>query len=100
MAYWWVNQNQTYAEEVRGGYLWSPKRNSNGARNQFYENMRLVAPGDVVLSYRDTRIVAIGLARSNGYDARKPSEFGPAGSNWSNEGWRVDVSYRPMPHPV
>jgi hypothetical protein len=36
MRYWWVNQNQTYRPEVQGGYLWSPKRNANGARNPFY----------------------------------------------------------------
>src|SRR4051794_1173085 len=100
MVYWWVNQNQTFREEHRGGYLWSPKRNSNGARNQFYENMRLVAPGDLVFSFRDTWIVAVSVARSNGYDARKPTEFGQAGSNWSNEGWRVDVQYVPVSHPI
>src|SRR5215213_5019762 len=37
MRYWWVNQNQIYQHEVRGGYIWSPKRNANGARNPFYE---------------------------------------------------------------
>ena len=40
MRHWWVNQNQTYRHEVQGGYLWSPKRNANGARNPFYESMR------------------------------------------------------------
>ena len=34
MEYWWVNQNQTYQFEVPGGYMWSPKTNTNGARNQ------------------------------------------------------------------
>jgi len=37
MRYWWVNQNQTYRTEVRGNFMWSPKANANGARNQFYE---------------------------------------------------------------
>jgi hypothetical protein len=32
MRYWWVNQNQTFRQEIAGGYLWSPKRNANGAR--------------------------------------------------------------------
>jgi hypothetical protein len=62
VRYWWVNQNQTYRAEVSGGYLWSPKRNKNGARNQFYDNMRLVSPADLVLSLRDTRIGAVGVA--------------------------------------
>lgn len=57
MRYWWVNQNQTYRHEVAGGYLWSPKLKANGAANPFYEFMREVAPGDVIFSFRDTKIV-------------------------------------------
>ena len=64
MRYWWVNQNQTYHHEVQGGYLWSPKRNANGARNPFYESMREVAPGDLIFSFMDTRILAVGIAQS------------------------------------
>ena len=60
MQYWWVNQNQTYQFEVPGGYLWSPKRNRGGAFNQFYENMKDVSPGDVVFSFKDTFIKAVG----------------------------------------
>ena len=62
MRFWWVNQNQTYRHELGGGYLWSPKRNANGARNPFYESMREVAPGDLVFSFVDTRIAAISIA--------------------------------------
>ena len=54
MRYWWVNQNQTFRQETAGGYLWSPKRNANGARNPFYETMREVSPGDVVFSFVKT----------------------------------------------
>lgn len=56
--------DQTYKQEIQGGYLWSPKRNANGARNPFYEWMREVSPWDVVFSFVDTRIAAIGIARS------------------------------------
>ena len=62
MRYWWVNQNQTYAHEVYGHYLWSPKTKANGGANPFYEYMREVSPGDVVFSFCDTRIKAIGTA--------------------------------------
>ena len=54
MRYWWVNQNQTWRQEQAGGYLWSPKRNANGAKNHFYETMREVSPGDVVFAFVDT----------------------------------------------
>lgn len=100
MRFWWVNQNQTYRHEVRGGYLWSPKRNANGNRNQFYDFMRGVAPGDVVLSFADTRIKAIGIAGSHAYEAPKPLEFGQAGAHWDKIGWRVDVRFTELQLPI
>jgi hypothetical protein len=100
MRYWWVNQKQTHRHELGGGYLWSPKRRSDGTRNQFYENMRVVAPSDVVFSYWETAIRAYGTICSFGYDAPKPSEFGDAGRTWSQIGFRVDVEYIRLRHPV
>ena len=45
MRYWWVNQNQTYRAEVRGNFMWSPRANANGARNQFHgSNGLLLSP--------------------------------------------------------
>lgn len=96
MRYWWVNQNRTSRHEIAGGYLWSPKRNANGARNRFYESMREVAPGDLIFSFVDTRIIAIGIAKSYCWECPKPTEFGSAGQNWENVGWRVNVSFVPL----
>jgi hypothetical protein len=93
VRYWWVNQNQTYRQEVGGGYLWSPKRRANGTRNPFYEFMREVAPGDLVFSFAGTLIRAFGVARSHAYEAPKPREFGSSGRNWDDIGWRVDVEF-------
>jgi putative restriction endonuclease len=100
MRYWWVNQNQTYRQEIRGAYLWSPKRNANGARNPFYETMREVAPGDIVFSFVDTRIAAIGIARSYCWESPKPEEFGSAGQNWENVGWKVRVHFNPLRNAI
>jgi putative restriction endonuclease len=100
LRYWWVNQNQTYRHEVAGNYLWSPKRNANGNRNPFYDFMREVAPGDVVFSFAETFIKAIGLAASHGYEAPKPLEFGQTGAYWDNIGWRVDVRFVELRLPI
>src|ERR1700683_4207396 len=100
MRHWWVNQNQTYRHEIGGGYLWSPKRNTNGARNPFYESMREVAPGDLILSFVDTRILAIGIAQSYCWENPKPLEFGNAGQNWENIGWKVKVSFTLLANKV
>ena len=92
-----MNQNRTYRHEVGGGYLWSPKRKANGNLNPFYEFMREVAPGDLVFSFADQRIRATGIARSFAYESPKPVEFGGAGRNWDEIGWRVDVHFQEIP---
>jgi len=100
MRYWWVNQNQTYRHEIKGGYLWSPKRNANGARNPFYESMREVAPGDLIFSFIDTRICAVGVAQSYCWENPKPLEFGNSGQNWEDIGWRVKVNFTEVANRV
>jgi putative restriction endonuclease len=100
MRFWWVNQNQTFEQETLGGYLWSPKRNANRARNPFYEFMREVAPGDLVLSFQGTFIRAIGVAQSYAYESPKPAEFGSAGAYWDLIGWRVDVRFNPLSNQI
>jgi len=96
MRYWWVNQNQTYNQEFSGGYMWSPKRNSNGARNSFYDSMREVSPGDLIFSFNNTFIPSIGVAQSNCYECPKPGEFGSTGMNWERIGWKVNVKYHAL----
>lgn len=100
MAFWWVNQNQTYEQEVGGGYMWSPKRNRNGAKNQFYDNMTLVQPGDIVFSFRKQKISDVGVIQATGYSSQKPTEFGSTGENWSNEGWLVPVNWFQLTSPI
>ena len=80
--------------------MWSPKRNANRSRNPFYESIREVAPGDIVFSFVDTRIVAIGVAQSYCWESPKPVEFGLAGQNWENIGWKVLVTFTPLSHRV
>ena len=94
MRYWWVNRNQTFRQEIEGGYLWSPKCNQNGHRNPFYEFMREVSPGDLVFSFCDTRIDALGIVSGYCRESPKPEEFGAAGTNWSQIGWRAGSGFR------
>ena len=96
---WWVNHKQTVRQEIEGGYLWSPKRNSNNAVNQFYENMRMACPGDLVVSYAHAKISYYGTVTNWPISAPKPESFGKAGENWSNDGWLVPVRWIPLPVP-
>lgn len=100
MAFWWVNHKQTRDHEVRGGYLWSPYRNTNGAFNQTYENMKLVRPGDIVFSYAHGRIGAIGRVVDAAAPSPKPIEFAGVGTYWAHEGWLVEVDFTPARRPL
>jgi hypothetical protein len=100
MNYWWVNQKQTYRHEVGDGYMWSPKRQQDGDPHFSYEYMKHIEPGDIIFSYANAEIIAVGIARTHCYSFPKPLEFGKTGYNWSNEGWKVDVHYRMVSSPV
>ncbi|PHV16310.1 HNH endonuclease [Janthinobacterium sp. BJB303] len=99
MNYWWVNQNGTYRFEVPGNYLWSPKTKKNEGRNQFYLNMLEVRPGDVVFSFCDTYIKAIGVAKKKAVDSPKP-EFGKSGDPWNDHGWLVHVDFTELTNQI
>jgi hypothetical protein len=98
--YWWVNHKQTVIQEIEGSYLWSPKTNRDGRRNHFYDNMRRASPGDLVLSYANQFIGAVGRVAEFAFTAPKPSEFGSAGANWLNDGWLLPVFWTALARPV
>jgi hypothetical protein len=100
MAFWWVNHKQTRDYEVQGDYLWSPKFNQNGARNQSYDNMVLAREGDVVFSYADGKIASVGIVLSDASTAPKPLEFGATGIYWSDEGWYLPVGFQNAVQPI
>lgn len=97
--YWWVNQNQTYEYEVPGGFLWSPKVKADGGRNQFYVNMKLAQPGELVFSFCDTYIKAVGIIIKSAKSAPKP-DLGKSGVNWSTEGWLVEVEFKELSNKI
>lgn len=100
MAFWWVNHKQTRDHEVRGGYLWSPYRNANGAFNQTYENMRHAQVGDIVFSFAFGKIGAVGRVTAAALPSPKPIEFGAVGDYWASEGWLVEVEFVAVPKPL
>lgn len=97
MRYWWVNQNQTLRHEIEGRYMWSPKRNQNGHRNQFYENMREVDAGDIVFSFAKQKIGYLGIVQRPAVSGQKPADFGLVGDYWNEEGWFVAVEWYNAP---
>ncbi len=100
MQFWWVNHKQTFAAEVAGQYIWCPKRKQNGAQNHFYETLREVQRGDLVFSFANAHLQAIGVAKLPCYSCPRPDEFGRVGEAWNDRGWRVDVEFRRFQRPL
>jgi len=100
MRYWWVNHKQTSKQELAGGYLWSPVREASGARSQFYDNMRVAAPGDAVLSFSGGVIQHMGRVADFASPAPKPDSFGSVGEYWSKSGWLLPVAWQELPTAI
>lgn len=96
--YWWVNQKQTYKQEIHGGYMWSPKLNKDGSRSQFYDYMTEVKPGDFIFSYYNGKLQQLGVAISNAVDVNKPTELEDK-AEWNTSGWLVNVEYTELDEP-
>lgn len=99
MRYWWVNHSQTFDQELNSGYLWSPKANKDGSRNQFYMNMTIISEGDFVFSYSERLIKAIGIVISKAFESTRPNEFGNVGEQWNREGWTVKTDWQLLDKP-
>jgi hypothetical protein len=100
MNCWWVNHKQTFRQETGGNYIWSPTVNKNGNRNAFYDNMVRVRVGDLVISYANTAIRALGVAIGTAALVPRPEEFGKAGEAWKTYGWKVPVKFTFLEKPV
>lgn len=94
-----VMQNATHEEEINGGYMWSPQKNKNGNSNHAYERMATIKAGNKIYSCFDQAIRAVGIATSDCYIAEQPHELQEK-NLWSDEGYKVDVDYTILEHPI
>ncbi len=95
MAYWWVNQGQTFAEEREGGYLWAPVRSQAGSRLAHWESMAEVAPDDLIVHYVGKPLMevrSLSVALDGARDQVQPPSLQRTGM-WSDEGRRVSVQH-------
>ncbi len=99
--HWWVNHSKTFRLELDGGYLWSPKKNKKVPNSETYDNMTRLMPGDIVYSFADAVIRAVGLVLARAYEAPRPTERGIALDHGDNApGWQVSVRFREFQSPL
>lgn len=99
--HWWVNHSKTFRLELDGGYLWSPKKHKKVPNSESYDNMTRLMPGDIVYSFADAAIRAVGLVLARAYEAPRPAERGIALDKGDNApGWQVPVRFREFQSPL
>jgi len=97
-SYWWVNQGQSYFQEIGGGYLWAPKKQRDGSSLRSYDLMVELEPGDIVFSHFKGQIQARGIVVSRAASAGQPPDLLKVGENlWNNDGWQIDVEFEVTP---
>jgi putative restriction endonuclease len=79
--------------------MWSPKLKKNLTRNPNYDFMTEATLGDLVFSFAQRKIVAVGVATSAVYSSPKTKGFGSAVGARSDEGWRVDAGFQRLDAP-
>ena len=99
MAFWWVSQNKTFAEESDGDYLWAPQRNKDGRTRHHWAAMEQVRAGDVILSFVNQTIAAVSVAKGSAYASDRPFTS-KEGAVWEKKGWRVDAEYENLTPPI
>jgi putative restriction endonuclease len=99
--YWWVNHKETFRQELDGSYLWSPKKNKNGGRNLSYDNMTRTVPGDVVFSFAEGKVGAVGVVIDRVRTAPTPARSGPAAQqSQTDPGWLLPVRFEALSKPL
>lgn len=90
MLYWWVRHDEAFLQELSGGYLWAPKRNSGSGHSRASETILGVAAGDSILLCAGGRIGHVGVAADHAIGER----------GREGEGWWLPVDWTPLPEPV
>ena len=99
--YWWVNQGQSFAQEVGGGYLWAPKTQKDGVSLRSYSLMLELQPGDIVYSHYKGNVRARGIVRARAVESRQPENLLAIGQSlWLDDGWLVQVDFETSLTPL
>lgn len=88
-----VHQGKTYLEEYTGGYIWAP---ASGIHH--HERMTEIHKGDIIVNYANGAVQAISEALCDWFYSPRPSEL--YGHGWDNTGYRVQLRYQILSHPL
>lgn len=91
MSFFWISQGVTFETEFKKGIIWATTKNL-----RHHKILREVKIDDIIVSYVQKSIVAVGIAHSKAYYSKSPNEnIYPKGI-----GLQVDIVYSKLPSPI
>lgn len=95
---WWVNQGASYKEERDRGYVWAPTHTKAGFSVSHHTDVAKLRPGQLVISYSDRFIRAIGVVAGEPYEATRPA--GLSQDLWTDNGILCPIDWAVLDHPI
>lgn len=94
-SFWWINHSHTFRQEIEGSYLWFASRpRKSKARSESEKNTHKLLPGDVVFSFAQGEIGAVGVVLGTAREAARPAEFESLDEHADAQtGWMVPVRF-------
>ncbi|UQN08782.1 AAA family ATPase [Deinococcus sp. QL22] len=95
-GYWWVNQGNTYTEELKGGYVWASQEGEK--TYQHHENVARLRPGDRIVHYAGQAIQATSVVIAPPIEVQDEviSDAIPE----KRFGYLAEVEYTVLPQPM
>ncbi|HET9328897.1 MAG TPA: HNH endonuclease [Steroidobacteraceae bacterium] len=94
---WGANHGKDFRPEIEGGYLWCAKGGGRGS--VVLDNMARAAPGEVVFSFAEGRVGAVGLVSERQRAAPAPGAR-PAPARRAPGGWLLPVRFAVLGQPL
>ncbi|MFV9473423.1 HNH endonuclease [Advenella sp. RU8] len=88
-SFWWVNSGVSHKDQVSGGYISCPIVRENDIQRPTWINIKYVQKNDVIFSYAQQEIKAIGITQTDCYEANIPKEY----QKIHGERWEVKVEW-------
>lgn len=95
---WWVNQNRSFNEESRGGYIWAPDANVSGGTVPHYDSLLDVRIGDFIVHFAGGHIRAVSVVATRSQPAVCPR---PGDRSYGGRSGRlVKTHYHALPEAI
>lgn len=100
MSVYFVYQGITYDDQRAGGFVWSPKLNKAGHKNQGFTTMTLIRKDDFILHSVNGQVKSISIAQTDCFDGARPDYLSVEDAPWAEDGYQVDTVYTNLDQPL